>query len=407
MFERLYKSEAARCRHRNGPFATERERYLKWCFESGSTPITLAVKGQSLLRFAFSMRASDRDGVDANRFNEIVSAVTSQSLTPGAIYSVEKYAKPWLRHLGWLNVPLVPTPFQEHLDNFEIWMRDERGLSVSTVNQWTIRCGSFLRWCGESGHDLCKLKPEDIDQYFVSADAKRWGRISSGYISTMLRVFLRHAESIGACPKRLADTIGKPRVYKLESLPCAMSWTDVQRVLASTESDNSKDIRDRAALMLMAVYGLRSGEVAGLRLDQIDWAGARINVGRLKNRKTQAYPLTTPMAEALARYIDTVRPQTTCPEVFVRLIAPHRPISTAGLSTTVHRRIKALNIVLARSGCHALRHSCAAKLLADGLTLKEIGDHLGHRSNSATMVYTKIDLAALHEVAEFDLGELA
>jgi site-specific recombinase XerD len=57
-------------------------------------------------------------------------------------------------------------------------------------------------------------------------------------------------------------------------------------------------------------------------------------------------------------------------------------------------------------GPHALRHSCAAKLLADGLTLKEIGDHLGHRSTSATMTYTKIDLASLRQVGDFDLGDL-
>ncbi|MBK7955419.1 MAG: tyrosine-type recombinase/integrase [Candidatus Accumulibacter sp.] len=53
-----------------------------------------------------------------------------------------------------------------------------------------------------------------------------------------------------------------------------------------------------------------------------------------------------------------------------------------------------------------MRHSCAAKLLADGLTLKEIGDHLGHRSASATMTYTKVDLGSLRQVADFDLGGL-
>jgi integrase/recombinase XerD len=40
------------------------------------------------------------------------------------------------------------------------------------------------------------------------------------------------------------------------------------------------------------------------------------------------------------------------------------------------------------------------------MTLKEIGDHLGHRSASATSIYAKIDLAALREVGDFDLGDL-
>ena len=58
-------------------------------------------------------------------------------------------------------------------------------------------------------------------------------------------------------------------------------------------------------------------------------------------------------------------------------------------------------------GPHRLRHACAARLVAQGLTLKEIGDHLGHRSTSATRVYAKVDLHGLREVAAFDLGELS
>lgn len=57
-------------------------------------------------------------------------------------------------------------------------------------------------------------------------------------------------------------------------------------------------------------------------------------------------------------------------------------------------------------GPHALRHACAARLVTAGLSLKEIGDHLGHRSTAATRIYAKIDLPHLREVAAFDLGGL-
>jgi site-specific recombinase XerD len=65
-----------------------------------------------------------------------------------------------------------------------------------------------------------------------------------------------------------------------------------------------------------------------------------------------------------------------------------------------------LDIRAAHLGPHALRHACAARLLAEKLTLKEIGDHLGHQSTAATMIYAKVDLVALREVGDFDLGEL-
>jgi integrase/recombinase XerD len=66
----------------------------------------------------------------------------------------------------------------------------------------------------------------------------------------------------------------------------------------------------------------------------------------------------------------------------------------------------ALGIEAAHRGGHALRHACAARLLAGGLTLKEIGDHLWHRSTSATSTYAKVDMVSLREVGTFDFGDL-
>src|SRR5580692_6724882 len=81
----------------------------------------------------------------------------------------------------------------------------------------------------------------------------------------------------------------------------------------------------------------------------------------------------------------------------------------AGLDVNrlVAARLEPLNVQCAHHGPHSLRHACAARLVAQGLSLKEIGDHLGHRSTSATSVYAKVDLLGLREVAAFDLGELS
>jgi site-specific recombinase XerD len=63
-------------------------------------------------------------------------------------------------------------------------------------------------------------------------------------------------------------------------------------------------------------------------------------------------------------------------------------------------------LTLPHYGSHVLRHACAAHLLAQGLSLKEIGDHLGHRSPQTTRVYAKVDLAALRTIADFNLEGL-
>jgi site-specific recombinase XerD len=65
-----------------------------------------------------------------------------------------------------------------------------------------------------------------------------------------------------------------------------------------------------------------------------------------------------------------------------------------------------LQIASPKHGPHALRHACASFLLNGGLSLKGVGDHLGHRHLSATQIYAKVDLAGLRTVATFDLGGL-
>ena len=70
----------------------------------------------------------------------------------------------------------------------------------------------------------------------------------------------------------------------------------------------------------------------------------------------------------------------------------------------VLEQFHARGLRLRHHGPHALRHACATRLLSQGLSFKDIGDHLGHRSADATAVYAKVDVPSLREVARFDLG---
>jgi integrase len=183
------------------------------------------------------------------------------------------------------------------------------------------------------------------------------------------------------------------------------SWNDVKRLLAAAEGERAVAIRDRAVLMLLAVYGLRAGEVSALSLDDIDWAKEVLTVSHGKSQKPRVYPLCRPVGDAILRYLREVRPRCDRREVFLTLRAPFLPLTFA-LGTMVQRRMRALGLTLPRYGPHALRHACATHLLAQGLSLKEIGDHLGHRSPDATGIYAKVDLAALRAVADFNLEDL-
>ena len=127
---------------------------------------------------------------------------------------------------------------------------------------------------------------------------------------------------------------------------------------------------------------------------------------RPKQRKAQTYPLTTEVGNALLRYLKEVRPRCPHRKVLLTLRRPYRPVSVGALSTMTRKLQKRLGLKLKRYGSHVLRHASATHLLAQGLTLKEVGDHLGHLSAGATRIYAKVDLVGLREVAALDVKPL-
>jgi integrase/recombinase XerD len=129
-------------------------------------------------------------------------------------------------------------------------------------------------------------------------------------------------------------------------------------------------------------------------------------VTRPKSRRRQAYPLSYTVGEAILRYLREVRPRAPYREVFLTLKAPFGPLSSGVLYDVVSDRLRPLTLPLSHYGPHTLRHACATHLLAEGFSMQEIGDHLGHRKVDTTRVYAKVDLAGLRQVANFDLGEL-
>jgi integrase/recombinase XerD len=281
----------------------------------------------------------------------------------------------------------------------------ERGLSPKTIESVRQSLRKFFEHTKKK--QLIKLGIADVERYFVFLGKKGWTRAGIRGRAHHLRMFFRYGEQMRWTKPGIADAIRGPRVYQHEQLPLGPSWADVQRLLASTETNRKADIRDRPILLLLAVYGLRVGEVQQLRLEDIDWEQKTISITATKQQQTvRVCPLIPSLADAIARYNREVRPQTEYREIFLRLHAPRRPFRLGGLWGIVATRFKRLGIDSKRKGPHSLRHACATHLLSQGLTLTEVGGHLGHRSLDSTRVYAKVDMPTLREVANLDLGGL-
>lgn len=218
MFQKLVHSEAARARHRAGPYLEERERYLRYCAEHGATIGTLRVKANELLWLAQHLPSDVSQGIDLQKLQEIVRQ--RQSVCKGITTAQRSIdiARPWLRFLGWWRVPLAECRFQSQLDQYVAWMRDERGFSPATVEQWQSKMRDFLQWYERLDRSLWTLRPGNVDLYFATEGVRRWSRVSTSAVAGALRVFLRYAATQGECDPRLAGSIRGPRVYGQESL---------------------------------------------------------------------------------------------------------------------------------------------------------------------------------------------
>jgi len=412
MFEALFKYPAVLSRHREAPLANERESYLAHRAKDGTSVATLRriarelyviVREMDLRSTKIHFDAIDSAAKHWARRQKRCGRVHQLRWSRGLFVQV---AQDWLGFLGRLQEPQVEaTCYAPMVENFSRFLRAERGLSEVTIHNYLWYVEKFLGWWLDAiGHDLAMASILDVDAFIKQHHS--WSRVTSACCANSLRSFFRHAEGRGWCAGGIGAAIESPRIFKRESLPTGPDWHSVHALIAHTDNGCIRDVRDRAILMIFSTYGFRSREVSQLRLEDVDWERERIRVHRSKGRHDQEYPLIHSIGTAIIRYLKEVRPRTSRREIFLTLRAPFRPLSTSTMYRIVSSRMAELGIKSLHRGPHSLRHACASHLVGEGFSLKEIGDHLGHRSNFSTRTYAKVDLAGLREVASFDLGGL-
>lgn len=412
MFETLFTRPHILAAHNAGPCLEQRKCFLRHCQEQGYPFASIRKIAWILLVFSKSMDLCRPGQIS---YQEIEFAVDHRVRLIRSGHANESYssrllfihvATAWLRFLGRLEERRPrEEPFVRYIEHFAEFMRSQRGLSPVTISNYRGEIAHFLLTVWRPDMSLDAVTIHDIDAYLAYQGKHGWTRASLQKLASALRNFFRYAEGQGWAAG-VAAGIEAPRVFEEEGLPLGPSWEDVQKLVASFSGDSATDLRNRAIILLLAVYGLRRGEVARLRLEDVDWAGEILHVTRPKQRCTQRYPLVAAVGNAILRYLTETRPRSAHRELFLSLDAPVRPLKPSCVSAIVRLRLATLGIQVPRHGAHCLRHASARHLLDAGFSLKEIGDHLGHRSTSATRIYAKVDLGGLRQVAEIELGSL-
>ncbi|EAU47789.1 putative integrase [Salipiger bermudensis HTCC2601] len=149
---------------------------------------------------------------------------------------------------------------------------------------------------------------------------------------------------------------------------------------------------------MLAIYGLREGEICSLRLEDIDWHADSLRIRHTKTNACSYMPLLTPVGDAVLDYLRLGRPQVESREVFIRSLAPYTRMKN--LYGMVDGRLAAAGVVpVGKRGPHVFRHARAVELLRASVPQKIIGDVLGHRSTESTNAYLKLATEDLRAVA--------
>ena len=414
MFEEIFFPRTAE-RYRAAPLVEQRERYLVHLKETGARRSTLRKYANDQLSLVRLLNLKEGGTVRHSQI-EAVAAIWSQpkarrcdwSASPKARTCFVSRGVQWLRFLGWLEEPEHEHhPHHAEVAIFEKWLRQERGLSTATIQDYCRAADRFFFWLAGKGVPLSAVRMTDIDDV-IAAEHKlgAWNRRTIHDYAQRLRAFFLFAEARGWCRTGLAAGIMAPRFMADETMPKGIRRENVLRLLASVQEDRPVDKRDRAILMLLIAYGLRAGEVGGLRLDDLDWENGMLRVRCPKPGRTHLWPLSHEVGHAILRYLREARPSGFGRSLFFTAYAPIRPLGRTTLGKMVRDRLADIGIVSGRRGTHALRHAAAQHLLDQGMPMKVIGDFLGHRDPSSTTIYAKVNLSALREVAALDLEAL-
>lgn len=297
-------------------------------------------------------------------------------------------------------VPEAPVPVrtagEELVERFRVYLLSERGLGASTVGNYLHAARLFLRSVGSVElDDLAQLEAAKV-QAFILAESNRRSVASTKCLVSGLRSLLRFFHVAGITNASLVGAVPTVSGWSGTWLPRAVEASSLKRVLTSCDRRTAQGCRDYAVLVMLTRLAMRVGEVAAVELDDVDWRCGELVV-RGKARRLERLPLPVDVGQALADYVQRARPNSEHRALFLRVLAPHRGLTTGGLIMIVKSACRRGGV--APIAAHQLRHTVAADLLRAGAGLPEIGQLLRHRSMASTAIYASVDTVALRALA--------
>ena len=259
----------------------------------------------------------------------------------------------------------------EELRRYDEYMDHVRGLAPKTRGMALAhRAAAAAARFGDGAIDIAAIKPEHVRRFFAQ-QAKLYSKpASAGAVVAALRGYFRYRASLGDAVHGLIGALSYPANWQLSSLPKTLTAEEVEQLIGSLGKPGRSMRRADAIVRCALDLGLRSGEVARLSLDDIDWRAGTITLRHTKGRREDVLPLPAATGEAIAAYLKHERPKTSNRAVFVRHVAPRdaarRPRPRAQDDPPGLRARRAALHALAPAAPHDGQPAAGRRLLAQG-----------------------------------------
>jgi len=307
----------------------------------------------------------------------------------------------YLRGLGLVPEPPAPAPadsIDRLVTEFGEYLVRERGLAAGsgTVRDYRRVARQFLSDRIDPDGGVEPLTAGEVTGFVLAKCRRLTGARSQKLVVTTLRQLLRFLYLEGLTAGDLTGAVPLVAGWRGTSLPRALDPACVGRLLASCDRDGPAGRRDFAILLMLARLGLRCGEVAAIRLGDVNWRAGEIVI-RGKDDRRERLPLPVDVGDALVDYLRHGRPGREDPHLFLQTRATFGPLCGGTVAAVV--RYACHRAGIAPVGAHRLRHTVATEVLKAGAPLEEVASLLRHRRHATTVLYAKVDWQRLRELA--------
>ena len=269
---------------------------------------------------------------------------------------------------------------------FESWLLAERGASPHTLRAYGTELAGLEAFLAP--RSLTEATLLDLRGYLARRATEQTASTVARRIAS-LRTFYRWTLREGLLVESPAERLQTPRVRR--PLPRVLEVEEASTLVEEPIGEGWRAARNAAILELGYGCGLRVSELSGLDLADVDRAEGLVKVRKGKGNKARLVPLGPPARDAVQAYLGFRGGQPGA----LFLNPQGKRLGTRGMYDVV--RNSGVNNGLAGVHPHALRHSFATHLLANGADIRSIQEMLGHESLSTTQRYTQVDIEQLRD----------